>query len=137
MAQTLPETFMDCLKQAEQTGDVSPLVALFADDAKLLSIVHQRREEGEGGAEAFWRGYLEPFERISSSFQHIKAADGLAVLEWTSQGRLKTGRDIKYQGVSLLETIGEKIQRFRTYYDSAAFLPDGAKVSAGAEAEDA
>jgi ketosteroid isomerase-like protein len=49
------------------------------------------------------------------------------VLEWISKGALSTSEDIRYQGVSILEMDGERIHRFRTYYDSAAFLPQGAK----------
>ncbi len=48
-------------------------------------------------------------------------------MEWTAQGALSNGRPLTYGGVSLVEHEGEQIRRFRTYYDSAVFLPQGAK----------
>lgn len=54
-------------------------------------------------------------------------SNGSAVLEWISEGTLTSGEPLKYQGVSIIETVDGKVQRFRTYYDSAAFLPQGAK----------
>ena len=46
----------------------------------------------------------------------------LGVLEWTSTGTLTTGREVSYAGVSLLEFSGDLVQRFATYYDTAAFV---------------
>ena len=50
------------------------------------------------------------------------AGDGGAALEWESEGALPTGAPIRYRGVSLLEFAGDRVKRFRTYYDSAAFV---------------
>jgi ketosteroid isomerase-like protein len=56
--------------------------------------------------------------------------DGIAYLEWTSQGTLPDGTDFSYDGVSVLEPRGETIDAFRTYYDTAAFLPKQSAVGA-------
>jgi len=48
--------------------------------------------------------------------------DDIAYLEWTSTGTLADGADFGYDGVSVLESTGDTIETFRTYYDTAAFL---------------
>lgn len=60
---------------------------------------------------------------ITSRFMHTHTS----VLEWVSKGTLSTSEEITYRGVSVLELSHGKVHRFRTYYDSAAFLPQGAK----------
>ncbi|WP_347278181.1 nuclear transport factor 2 family protein [Leptolyngbya sp. FACHB-541] len=67
------------------------------------------------------------FDRIHSEFTHVVEGNDSSVLEWVSRGALSTSEEITYRGVSILEFNHGKVQRFRTYYDSAAFLPQGAK----------
>jgi hypothetical protein len=43
-------------------------------------------------------------------------------LVWTSDGALKGGHPIRYRGTSILEVEGDKVRRFETIYDSAAFV---------------
>jgi ketosteroid isomerase-like protein len=122
------QQFIDALQQLEQTRDAQPLLGLFSKDAQLKSIAHHDHIGDASGLTKFWGDYVENFEEVKSHFIHIHSSGDLAVLEWTSEGTLAGGSPISYQGVSILEFIGDKISRFRTYYDSAAFLPDGAKM---------
>ena len=55
-------------------------------------------------------------------------ADSGSVLEWVSRGALPDGAPVEYRGVSVLEVEGDRVRKFRTYYDSAVFLPQGAKA---------
>jgi len=48
-------------------------------------------------------------------------------MEWRSQGTLSDGEDVHYRGVSIIDIDNGLVQGFRTYYDSAVFLPTGAK----------
>lgn len=129
MADAPADTFMTTLKQAETSKDVGPLVALFAADAEVGSIATKEPRRGTDGARQFWSDYLAAFGTVASTFKHVRADAKGATLEWTSEGTLPTGAAINYQGVSVLEFDGGgKVKRFRTYYDSAAFLPEGAKT---------
>ena len=127
-AKTAAEQFMDALHHLEETNETDKIVSQFADEPELLAIVSKRTHTGREGAEAFWREYMKPFTKIHSEFTHVAADGRLAVLEWRGVGKLKaTGggqeRDIGYEGCSLLEFDGGgRVKRFRTYYDSAAFL---------------
>ncbi len=119
------ERFMKALHALEEGGDAGAMAGQFADDATLMALVSRRTHEGVDGARAFWEEYLKPFERVHSEFGYVRADGDHAVLEWTGKGTLAGdgGSDVEYQGVSLLEFDGAgKVRRFRTYYDSAAFV---------------
>lgn len=117
--------FMKALKTLETEQNPAPLVALFADDATLERMTH-KVYEGKADAEAFWQEYLAPFAVITTEFYNVTEDDDGAVLEWVSKGSLEGGKAICYRGVSSLSFEGERVKSFRTYYDSAAFLSEGA-----------
>jgi ketosteroid isomerase-like protein len=127
MATPLADNFMRSLQEAERTGRLEPLVDLFHDDAEALNLGRTEPAQGREEVRDFWRTYLSAFREIRSEFTNIIEGDGGAVLEWISRGALPNGEPVEYRGVSVLETDGEKVRKFRTYYDSAVFLPLGAK----------
>jgi ketosteroid isomerase-like protein len=127
MAESLAERFMDVLQDTERTGKVDELIDLFADDAEATSLARSEPLSGRSGVRQFWEEYLDAFQEIRSEFVNVFEADEGAVLEWVSRGRLANGEPVSYRGVSVLETDGRQVLRFRTYYDSAVFLPMGSK----------
>ena len=127
VASEIAKTFMQTLQQIESTGDVNPLVTMFTEDAELSNLAMVEPLQGRDGAHRFWQKYLSVFGQIHSEFTHVVESDGTAFMEWVSQGTLSTGEPLKYRGVSVIETKNGQVQYFRTYYDSAAFTPQGAK----------
>jgi len=123
-AATLTEQFMQALQTTEQTGDVEPLVALFAEGASLKNLT-THTWTGQDGAREFWTAYLSNFDSIRSEFTHHLEASATGIMEWTATGQLKGGADLAYQGVSIIEIDAGKVSAFRTYYDSAAFVNTG------------
>jgi ketosteroid isomerase-like protein len=122
------ETFMNALQQAEQSRNPDGLAALFGEDAELLNLALTEPLRGTEGARRFWSHYLQAFEKIHSQFHQVTQTEDTAVLEWLSEGVMAaTGQPFNYRGVSVVEHDGEKVRRFRSYYDSAVFLPGGAK----------
>lgn len=119
----LAERFMQTLQNIEVSGDVEPLVALFADTADLINLAMTQPLQGQESIRQFWQNYLSVFDRIQSRFTHVSQGEGTITLEWISQGNLVSGEPISYRGVSILEAQDGQVQHFRTYYDSAAFLP--------------
>lgn len=128
MASPMAERFMEALQQAERTGDVEALVVLFSDAAEFTNLASPTPLQGGEGARHFWQQYLGVFQQIHSQFEQVIEGDGVIVLEWHSEGVLKSGTPLSYRGVSILEIRDGHIHRFRTYYDSAVFLPQGAKL---------
>lgn len=129
MAQQLSETFMQTLQQTEQSGDATQLVELFADNAELANLALEEPLRGRDGAQQFWQSYLHQFAHIRSTFTHSFEAEGKAVLEWEAEGALRDGKPIRYRGVTLLDFDGERVRRFRSYYDSAAFVQPRAQAA--------
>ena len=124
----LTEEFMRVLQRFEATGDLTPLLEMFDEAAEALNLGRTEAARGKEEVEGFWRDYRSIFRAIRSEFTHVIEGKDGAVLEWISRGQLLNGEPVEYKGVSVLETDGDRIQRFRTYYDSAVFLPGGAKT---------
>lgn len=122
MSQSTTQRFVDTLLAAEEIGDPKPLARLYAEDSESKNLANDEPANGVAGAEKFWGDYLKAFKSIKSHFHTVIAADDHGVLEWTSQGELPSGKPISYRGCSILQYEGDKVKRFHTYYDSAAFV---------------
>lgn len=129
MNRQVAEMFIQALQQTEQTGDAGQLVEMFADDAEVSNLSLPEPLRGRAGARQFWQGYLHQFDHIRSEFRDVSEADGKAVLEWRAKGALRGAPPIFYRGVTLLDIEGERVRRFRSYYDSAAFLQPHAQAA--------
>jgi ketosteroid isomerase-like protein len=119
---SITEQFVSALADLHRNRDPEPLVELFAEDATLGKVGMPHQDQGKRGAREFWQRYREVFDAIDATFLRVASDDRVAFLEWASEGTLRGGSDFRYQGVSVLEADGDRIQSFRTYYDTAAFL---------------
>lgn len=121
--------FIARLDEAEERKDATRLTELFAHDAKCENLTRptstskSAKSSGSHSTQAFWNQYLHAFDYVKSHFTHVVDANGTAVLEWHSTGRLPMGTPVEYCGVSIFEHDDRHITAFRTYYDSAALLP--------------
>lgn len=127
---TTVQRFADALQELERTRDLDAFVEVFADQVHLVRPEGRGDERGKDGARRFWQAYLDQFDEVGSHFSRLEESGHLGELEWTGEGRLRTGRPVSYRGVSLLE-IGDDglVRRFATYYDTAAFLVPSAEVA--------
>ena len=122
MTHPLTDRFAETLQACEASGDPNPLAALYAEGSESTNLSKDAPELGVEGARKFWGEYLRAFKSIRSTFHNVIRGDTHGVLEWTSEGELPTGKPIRYRGVSVLEYEGDKVKRFHSYYDSAAFV---------------
>lgn len=125
----LSEQFVTALQSLESSREVDSLAALFADDADIASPLMQNQGGGAGAAHAFWTHYRGAFDEIRSTFKIVRDSDGVAFLEWRSEGVLD-GQPFAYDGVSVIEQSDGKISAFRTYFDTRSLpvirtQPDG------------
>ncbi len=111
----LADPFIAALGRLESERDLDGLVALFAENATVENpmVAHG---EGAEGARVFWGNYREAFDEIRSDFLAVTESDGVAFLEWRSEGS-RAGEKVRYGGVSVLEGKDGKITAFRTYFD--------------------
>ena len=114
------EQFIAALRAVEERGDVSAMAPLYAADAEVSNVTMAEPDRGPDGAEQFWTNYRQSFTRVHSEFRNIVQTDKAVLLEWTSDVTTAAGVDARYDGVSVVELEGEKIRRFRAYFDPAA-----------------
>lgn len=117
MANNTAEKFAGALTELESAREVEPIVTLFADNYEVGNIIVSEKFRGIEGARRFWTNYRAAFKDVCSVFQNEVYFDNEAVFEWTTEGKSRNGRKIKYEGVSILKTNGEKITRFCAYFD--------------------
>lgn len=122
----LADDFIRALQQLERTGDVAPLMALFREDAEVVNLGRTESMRGRDEIEGFWRDYRAMFRSIRSEFTHVIEGLTGSVLEWVSRGAKANGEPVEYKGVTVLEVEAGRIQRCRTYYDSAVLMSGGA-----------
>ena len=117
MSREVAQGFIDALYKLELERDVEPIVNTYAEDAVVGNVIIPEKFKGRDGARQFWSEYRETFGEMKSEFRNIIAAEGRAALEWTTKGTDQQGDPLQYDGVSILEIEGDKITRFRAYFD--------------------
>jgi ketosteroid isomerase-like protein len=111
------QRFVDALGRLERDGDVEGLVEVFAEGCSLGNTASHREFRGRDEVRLFWREYRGSFGEVRSHFRNVIAADGRVALEWSTEGTAPDGSSIRYGGVSILETDGDRIRRFHAYFD--------------------
>lgn len=112
----LVDTFIKALHHLERSGDPEGIVNLFAENATVANPLVQHRGNGRDSALSFWQSYRAAFKDITSEFRHIIEEDGIAFLEWVSEGTTEQGH-FRYGGVSVIEHRSDEITAFRSYFD--------------------
>lgn len=111
------EKFIEALGKLESERDLETIVSMFADNCKIGNVASPHEFNGADGAREFWENYRKTFDEVRSEFHNKIISDAASALEWTTEGTSGAGEPIKYDGVSILETDGEKITRFFAYFD--------------------
>ena len=119
MSEQIAQRFVEALGRLEAERELESIVGLFAAEAEVGNVVSPEKFRGPEGAREFWGAkYRDTFGEVRSAFRNVFATGDRAVLEWTTEGTAKDGTPVKYDGVSILETDGERITRFRAYFDA-------------------
>lgn len=118
MSEGVARKFIDALGKLEAERDVETIASVFAETAEVGNIISPEKFQGQAGAREFWTKYRDTFGRVRSEFRNIIATDNHAALEWTTDGTSTNGAPVKYDGVSILEIEGDKVSRFRAYFNA-------------------
>lgn len=122
MSKPIGEQFATKLQELERTRDPQKLITLFSDDVELRRAPQNREYRGLDGARDFWSEYLRMFPEVATTFDAVTQSEGRAALEWHSKCKLENGAEVSYMGCTVIESRGERVNKVRTYYDSAAVL---------------
>jgi hypothetical protein len=117
MTQEVAYRFIEALAALEDSGQIDPLLGTFSEACDLASSSSADIFNGKPGAHEYWTRYRKAFHVIHSDIRNIITGDDNIALEWTTLATDTSGKQIQYNGVSILETRGEAIVRFRAYFD--------------------
>jgi ketosteroid isomerase-like protein len=121
MSEQVAKRFIEALGKLEAGRELEEIVRLYAADAEVGNVVSPEKFRGPEGAREFWGAkYRDTFGEVRSTFRNVFASENRAALEWTTEGTTGDGTPIKYDGVSIIETEGDEIRRFRAYFDAGA-----------------
>lgn len=121
MSEQIAKRFIEALGKLEAGRELETIVQLFAPDAEVGNVVSPEKFHGPEGAREFWGAkYRDTFGEVRSTFRNVFAAGDRVALEWTTEGTAHDGTPVQYDGVSIIETDGEQIKRFRAYFDAGA-----------------
>lgn len=119
VSEQLAQRFIEALGRLEAERELEPIVSLFAEDCEVGNVVSPEKFHGREGARKFWgEKYRDTFGEVKSTFRNTFATEGRAALEWATEGTSSDGAGVAYEGVSILETEGGLIKRFRAYFDA-------------------
>lgn len=119
MSEQLAGRFIEALGRLEARRDLEDITALFAEESEVGNVTSPEKFQGREGAREFWGSkYRDTFGEVESTFRNVFATADRVALEWRTVGTSADGSPVAYDGVSILETDGEKITRFRAYFDA-------------------
>ena len=117
LSKEVADRFTRALRKLEEDRDVEALVASHTEDCDVGNVAVSKTFSGHEGLREFWTSYRNTFAEMKSEFRNVFADDaGHAALEWTTEGT-SDGNTVSYDGVSILEIEGDKVSRFRAYFD--------------------
>ena len=117
MSKEVADRFVEALWKLEEDRGVEAVGEIRTEDCDVGNVAVPRTFSGHEGLREFWTSYRDTFGEMKSEFRNVFADDeGHAALEWTTSGEAN-GKDVSYDGVSLLEIEGDKVSRFRAYFD--------------------
>jgi ketosteroid isomerase-like protein len=116
MAEETAKKFVEALGKLEAERDLETICALFSENCDIANVVTEDNER-QTDARKFWQSYRDNFGEVTSTFRNQIISENTAALEWKTTGTSSEGHDFEYDGVSILEIEGDRITRFRAYFD--------------------
>jgi ketosteroid isomerase-like protein len=121
MSEQIAQRFVEALARLEAERDLETIGALFGEESEIGNVVSPEKFHGRDGAREFWGAkYRDTFREVKSTFINVFRQGGRVALEWTTEATTSDGKPVQYDGVSILETDGQFIMRFRAYFDAGS-----------------
>jgi len=121
-----PEVVSQAVKTyfaAIRSGDIPAVVRTFADDAITHDPVGTPANEGHQKIEEFFQTVTAAFKEVGLTEEQVFIAGNSAAVKWTGRGVSKQGRDVKFEGIDIIEVNESgKIQRLNAYWNPAEMV---------------
>ena len=119
MSHEMADRFVEALWTLESDRDLDPMVGLYTEQAEVGNAVTDKTFTGPDGAREFWGEYRGLFGEMRSEFRARMVEENRVALEWRTEGTAAADdHPLGYDGVSIFEHDGERLTRFRAYFDS-------------------
>lgn len=95
----------------------------FAEDAVSYDPVGEPPTKVHEGYRQFIGQLQAVFEKLEATTEHIFIAASEAAVKWTMNGVSKSGKSVKFEGITIFEINAEgKIQMTRAYWSPAQMI---------------
>lgn len=95
----------------------------FAEDAVSYDPVGEPPTKVHEGYRQFIGQLQAVFEKLEATTEHIFIAANEAAVKWTMDGLSKSGKSVKFEGITIFEVNAEgKIQTTRAYWSPAQMI---------------
>ena len=95
----------------------------FAEDAVSYDPVGEPPTKVYEGYREFIGQLQAVFEKLEATTEHIFIAANEAAVKWTMDGLSKSGKSVKFEGITIFEVNAEgKIQTTRAYWSPAQMI---------------
>lgn len=95
----------------------------FAEDAVSYDPVGEPPTKVHEGYRQFIGQLQAVFEKLEATTEHIFIAANEAAVKWTMDGVSKSGKSVKFEGITIFEVNAEgKIQTTRAYWSPAQMI---------------
>jgi steroid Delta-isomerase len=121
-----PEVISQAVKTyfaAIRSMDIPAIVGTFAEDAETYDPVGTPANRGHQKIEEFFQTVTVPFKEVGLTEDQVFIAGNSAAVKWTGRGVSKDGRNVKFEGIDIIEVNENgKIQRLYAYWNPAEMV---------------
>ena len=103
--------------------DVEAWIATFAPDAVSYDPVGAPPTAGHDALRQFFGAIVGAFKKVGLTEDHVFIANNEAAVKWTGRGTGTNGRDVRFEGIDVIEFNEEgKIRTVRAYWNPAEVM---------------
>jgi steroid delta-isomerase len=103
--------------------DVEAWIDTFAPDAVSYDPVGAPPTAGHDALRQFFGAIVGAFKKVGLTEDHVFIANNEAAVKWTGRGTGTNGRDVRFEGIDVIEFNEEgKIRTVRAYWNPAEVM---------------
>jgi steroid delta-isomerase len=108
---------------AVRDGDIDVIAPMFASDAVMRDPVGQPPATDDAARRQRYAGIAAMFNSFEIVEEDIIAAGDEAAARWTARGHTRTGKDVRFEGISTFTFDADlRITTMSAYFDIAAVV---------------
>jgi len=103
--------------------DAEAFANSFAEDGTTYDPVGTPGVTGRDGLREFFESICKNFKNVGLTEDHVFVAGNGAAVKWTGKGTSNNGREVRFEGIDVIEVNEEgKIQTVHAYWNPAEMI---------------